>query len=109
MKILVCAEEQLREEIKMALSEQFDLISVDSEEQCFEVIKNTEVGKVILDLSSESVIKTVEQLKADHPNIEVIVVGTLRAEGKAKEAVAAGASKYLLKPFKADELLGACR
>jgi len=51
----------------------------------------------------------IKKVKADFPSIKVVVVTDLSKEELAKDAVRAGASEFVTKPIKSDELLAACK
>ena len=108
-KILICDDEEgIRESLKLILSDHYDLISVDSGEQCLECLDNdSSIGLVLLDIKMPKVngLDTLKAIKEKNPDLHVIIVTRYKSVETASEATALGASGYIVKPFKSDEIL----
>jgi len=98
-----------RESLGMILKPSFNVFSSEDGKQALQIIKNTNVDIVTLDLkmpvmSGEEVLK---RIKAYDPTIEVVIItgyGTLKS---AVEAIKYNVFDYILKPFSVKEVLGA--
>ena len=108
-KILICDDEEgIRESLKLILGDHYDLITVDSGEQCLECLKNdTSIGLVLLDIKMPKVngLDILKAIKEKNPDLNVIIVTGYKSVETASEATALGASGYIVKPFKSDEIL----
>ena len=110
-KILICDDEEgIRESLKLILGDHYDLITVDSGEQCLECLKNdTSIGLVLLDIKMPKVngLDILKAIKEKNPDLHVIIVTGYKSVETASEAATLGASGYIVKPFKSDEILEA--
>ena len=110
-KILICYDEEgIRESLKLILGDHYDLISVDSGEQCLECLNNdTSIGLVLLDIKMPKVngLDILKALKEKNADLNVIIVTGYKSVETASEAAALGACGYIVKPFKSDEILKA--
>ncbi len=108
-KILICDDEEgIRESLKLILGDHYDLIVTDSSEQCLECLKNDNaVGLVLLDIKMPKVngLECLKAVKENHPNLNVVIVTGYKSVETASEATSLGASGYIVKPFKSDEIL----
>lgn len=108
-KILICDDEEgIRESLKLILADHYNLIVTDNGEQCLDCLKNTrDISAVLLDIKMPKVsgMDILEQIKKDHPKTKVIIVTGYKAAETVAEATRRGASGYIVKPFKSDEIL----
>jgi putative two-component system response regulator len=96
-----------RESLGMILKPSFNVFSSEDGNQALQIIKNTNVDIVTLDLkmpvmSGEEVLK---RIKAIDPTIEVVIItgyGTLKS---AVEAIKYNVFDYILKPFNVSDIL----
>jgi putative two-component system response regulator len=96
-----------RESLGMILKPSFNVFSSEDGKQALQIIKNTNVDIVTLDLkmpvmSGEEVLK---RIKAYDPTIEVVIItgyGTLKS---AVEAIKYNVFDYILKPFNVSDIL----
>jgi putative two-component system response regulator len=96
-----------RESLGMILKPSFNVFTSEDGKQALQVIKNTDVDIVTLDLkmpimSGEEVLK---RIKAYDPTIEVVIItgyGTLKS---AVEAIKYNVFDYILKPFNVSDIL----
>ena len=110
-KILICDDEEgIRESLKLILGDHYDLILTDTGEQCLECLEHDKsVGLVLLDIKMPEVdgLDILKILKEKNPSLNVIVVTGYKSIETASEASSLGASGYIVKPFKSDEILEA--
>ncbi len=108
-KVLICDDEEgIRESLKLILSEFYDLIVVTSGQQCLECLeKSKDIGAVLLDIKMPKIsgLDVLDQIKEKHPAMPVIMVTGYRSVETAAEASARGASGYIIKPFKSEEII----
>mgnify|MGYP001617478299 FL=1 len=100
----------MRESLALAIRDDYDLISCDTEEMCLEVVSKTDISVFLLDIIiHDNPIPFIKKIKTDHPSIKIVLVTNSNKETLAEDAIKAGASRYIMKPFKSDELLAACK
>ena len=108
-KILICDDEEgIRESLKLILGDQYNLILTDNGEQCLESLaKDPAIGVVLLDIKMPRVhgLEVLEEIKKKFPDKKVIIVTGYKSVETATEASRLGANGYIVKPFKADEIL----
>ncbi len=108
-KIMICDDEEgIRESLKLILSDHYELIIVDSGEQAAHALANTkDIGVMLLDIKMPKVhgLDVLKEIKTKHPNVRVLMVTGYRSVDTAAEASRLGASGYIVKPFKKDEIL----
>lgn len=106
--LIVDDEEGIRESLKLILSDFYELILCDDSEQCLDILKNDKnIGLVLLDIKMPKVngLEALEAIKKAHPSLPVIMVTGYRSVESAGEATRLGASGYIIKPFKSDEII----
>lgn len=112
-KVLICDDEEgIRESLKLILGDHYELILVDSGEQCLEVLQNDKsVGLVLLDIKMPKVngLEILKQIKNAFPGMNVIMVTGYKFVETASEASKLGAVGYIVKPFKSEEILQTVR
>ncbi|WP_413184472.1 response regulator [Paraburkholderia sacchari] len=76
-----------------------------------EQLRNTAVDVLLLDMSmpGKSGIALIQQIKASHPALPVLVLSMYRESQYAVQAIRAGAAGYLTKNAESDQLIGAIR
>jgi len=105
-KILICSsDEETREAIKLILSNYYNLILIDSQQQCIEIIENTEIRILLIDIDKQDAVsEAITKVGEKKPDIKIVALG------KNEEAIkSSGANEYILKPIKGDELLESCK
>lgn len=110
--LIVDDEEGIRESLKLILGDRYDLILTDSAEQALRCLeRDPSIGLVLLDIKMPKVngLDALKAVKAKRPSLSVIMVTGYKAVETAAEASALGASGYIVKPFKADEILEAVK
>lgn len=108
-KILIIDDEEgIRESLKLILDATYELVLTDSGGQALQVLDNdADVGLVLLDIKMPKVngLEVLKQIKDKRPDLNVIMVTGYKSVETASEASALGASGYIVKPFKSDEIL----
>ncbi|WP_434664467.1 response regulator transcription factor [Paraburkholderia sp. A3BS-1L] len=76
-----------------------------------EQLRSTAVDVLLLDMSmpGKSGIALIQQIKASHPALPVLVLSMYRESQYAVQAIRAGAAGYLTKNAESDQLIGAIR
>ncbi len=108
-KVLICDDEEgVRESLKLILSDHYDLIITESGEQCLQCLANAkDIGLVLVDIKMPMLdgLKTLTQIRKINRSVKVIVVTGYSFVDTANEALRLGANGYVIKPFKASEIL----
>ena len=108
-KILIVDEEEgIRESLKLILSDSYDLILTDNGPNGLEILdKSNDIGLVLMDIKMPKVngLDALKAIKEKHPSLPVIMVTGYRSVETAIEATSRGASGYIVKPFKSEEIL----
>jgi DNA-binding NtrC family response regulator len=108
-KVLICDDEEgIRESLKLILSDHYNLLIVDSGEQALHTLANTkDVGVMLLDIKMPKVngLDILKEIKSKHPQVKIVMVTGYRSVETAAEAARLGASGYIVKPFKSEDIL----
>ncbi len=108
-KILICDDEEgIRESLKLILADHYDLIIVDSGEQALHTLSRTQnIKAVLLDIKMPKVngLDILKEIKTKYPQVKIIMVTGYRSVETAAEATRLGASGYIVKPFKSQDIL----
>ena len=110
--LIVDDEEGIRESLKLILSDHYELILADSGEGALDLLKSAkDVGVVLLDIKMRKVhgLDVLKEIKAKYPKVNVIMVTGYKSVETASEAARLGASGYIVKPFKSEEILETVR
>ena len=85
----------------------YEVLPVQSGEEALETLKREDVDVVLTDRRLPGVdgVTLVRQLKADHPDLAVVVMTAYGTIESAVEAMRLGAEDYLVKPFEVAEML----
>ena len=112
-KILICDDEEgIRESLKLILGDHYDLILTEDGNQCLEVLGNSDdIGLVFMDIKMPQVngLETLKTIKEKHADVKVIIITGYKSVETATEAVKLGASGYIVKPFKSEEILAVAK
>ena len=108
-KILICDdEENIRETIKLVLGDHYELFLVASGEQAIHTLEhNKDIKLILMDIKMPKVsgLDVLSEIKSKHPHVKIIMVTGYRSVETAAEASRLGASGYLVKPFKSQDIL----
>ncbi|RME93422.1 MAG: sigma-54-dependent Fis family transcriptional regulator [Verrucomicrobia bacterium] len=108
--LFVDDEPNMRRSFEAIMAEEgYDVLTVDSAEAALEALKGQEFFMVITDarLGGMSGYDLLRRLRADHPQLPVLMITAYATPKLAVEAIKAGAIDYLAKPFAPEELLHA--
>lgn len=110
-KVLICDDEEgVRESLKLVLGDQYDLILTDSGAQCLECLRHAaDVRVAILDIKMPQFngLDLLQEIKKIRPQTQVIMITGYKSVETAAEATRLGASGYIVKPFKSEDVLKA--
>ena len=108
-KILICDDEEgIRESLKLILSDNYDLILTEDGAQCIDCVeRSNDIDLVLMDIKMPKMdgLDVLKRIKEKRPELKVIVITGYKCVETATEAVRLGASGYIVKPFKSDEIL----
>ena len=108
-KFLICDDEEgVRESLKLVLENQYSLIITESGTQCLDCLAHAkDVAIVFLDIKMPQIngLDILKEIKQRHPHIKVIMITGYKSVETAGEAVRRGASGYITKPFKSEDVL----
>ena len=107
LKLLIFSQEKvLRSAYRdAAASLGFESNSADNPDQALYLMNSQKVDVVLLDLKPPiNSIALLKQIKTSHPSTEILVASTNANAESAVEAIKAGASDYLTKPFSIERL-----
>ena len=97
----------LRESCRLILEEQFDVLDAADGPQALELLRNTQVDVVLLDVRLPGMdgLEVLEHVKALDEQTEVILVTAVKTVKTAVTAMKLGAFDYLTKPFEEEEVV----
>lgn len=108
-KILICDDEEgIRESLKLILGDHYNLVTVDSADMALEVLSHSKDIKVMLldiKMPKTSGLDVIKEVKKKFPHVKIIMVTGYKSVETAAEATRLGASSYIVKPFKSEEIL----
>ena len=108
-KVLICDDEEgIRESLKLILSDFYELILTKDGTQALDCLgKSEDIGLVLMDIKMPKVngLDVLKQVNDKYPSLPVIIVTGYKSTETAMEAVRLGASGYIVKPFKSEEIL----
>ena len=105
-------EESTREALKLILANHASMIVAESQAHALEILSDSKnISLLFLGLHDEDGINTeiFADIREKLPKLTVIAVGDYKSEDHALEAVRQGATGYMIKPFKAEEVLATAR
>lgn len=110
-KVIICDDEEgVREALKTILENYYDLILIESGEQCLECLKNSkDIGLVLLDLKMPRVggLEVLGEVHKKYPKIPVVMISGYQSVEAARESVRLGVFDYVPKPFVSANVLAA--
>ena len=110
--LIVDDEEGVRESLKLILSDHYNLILTEGGAQALECVKNApDISLVLMDIKRPKAngLEILKKMKDARPDIKVIIITGYKSTETAAEAVRLGASDYIVKPFKSEEILKAVK
>jgi len=107
-RILICDDEEgIRESLKLILKDDYELAFCTNGQECLDcIIGDKDYDLLLLDIKMPKVngLEILKQVKAKKPDLKIIVVTGYKSVETAQEALKAGASDYVVKPFESKEL-----
>lgn len=107
-KLFICDDEEgIRESYKLILGDQYDLVFSCSGKECLEKLKDAQDAKLVLmdiKMPKQNGLEATREIKRLYPNTKVIIVTGYSSAEIAQEALSAGASDYIVKPFESKEI-----
>lgn len=108
-QILICDDEEgIRESLKLILSDHYPLVITQDGASCLECLNNSkDISLLLIDIKmpKRNGLDVIQEIKEKYPDLKIIVVTGYRSVETAAEAVRLGACGYIVKPFKAEEIL----
>lgn len=111
-RILICDDEEgIRESMKLILEKEFELLFAGNGKEALGIAKAEPLDMIIMDIKMPRMdgIETLRKLKELKPDVKLLVSSGYKSVETAQDAVAAGASNYIVKPFSRAELLAAVK
>lgn len=112
ISILVADDDRLtRSVLRLLLQEQLYTVvgeATDGEkaiELCLSL--KPDVAFLDIDMPKLNGHQAAQRIKQDNPNIKIIMISALATEGNVQQALQAGASGFVVKPFNAIKVIGA--
>ncbi len=96
-----------RDALKVVLRPFFNILAAENGESALQILGREAIDLVTLDqrLPNRQGIELLQEIKLDHPSVEVIIVTGYGSLKSAMEGIRHGAAGYLLKPFNVTELI----
>lgn len=111
-KILLCDDEVgIRESLKLILEKDYDVLEATNGKECLESLKTNPVDLILMDIKmpKASGLDILKQIKSIDHKIKVVMVTGYKSVETASEAIKAGASDYIVKPFASKDILETVR
>jgi CheY-like chemotaxis protein len=105
--ILVADDEKImRDSLKDWLQDGYNVTTAETGEEAIELIKKHDFDVLILDvrLTGKSGVEVLKEVKEIKPQIKSIIITAYPSVELAVEAMKAGATDYIVKPFSLDQL-----
>jgi YesN/AraC family two-component response regulator len=95
----------------LILEKEYELYFAQNGDEAVDILKHNPVDVVIIDIKMPRMdgIETMRKLKAVRPGVKLLVSSGYKSVETAQEAVGAGASYYIVKPFERSDILNAVK
>lgn len=110
--MLICDDEEgIRESLRLIFEKEYDLIFAANGNEAIDIARKSPVDIAIMDIKMPKMdgIETMRKLKKVKPDVKILVSSGYKSVETAKEAIDAGASDYIVKPFNRDEIIKAVK
>ena len=110
--LLICDDEEgIRESLKLIFEKEYELLFATNGFEAIDRVKKNAIDIVIMDIKMPRMdgIETMRKLKEIKPDLKILVTSGYKSVETAKEAVSAGASDYMVKPFDRKEIASAIK
>ncbi len=104
--LIVDDEKIMRESLRDWLKDGYNVTTAETGEETIELIKNHDFDALILDvrLTGKNGIEVLKEVKQIKPQINTIIMTAYPSVELAVEAMKAGATEYIIKPFSPNKL-----
>jgi DNA-binding NtrC family response regulator len=104
--LIVDDEKVMRESLRDWLKDAYNVTMAETGDETIELIKNHDFDALVLDvrLTGKDGIEVLKEVKQIKPQINTIVMTAYPSVELAVEAMKAGATEYLIKPFSPNKL-----
>ncbi len=105
--ILICDDEEgIRESFKLILEKDYQLLFAKNGNEGIDILRKNSVDAVIMDIKMPRMdgIEAMRRLKELKPEVKILVTSGYKSVETAREAINAGASDYIVKPFDRNEI-----
>lgn len=99
-------EKIMRDSLRDWLKDGYQVVTAETGEEALKLIKEQDFDVLVIDvkLTGKSGIQVLKEVKEIKPQIKSIIITAYPSIDLAVEAMKAGASDYLVKPFSLDQL-----
>ena len=108
-KVLIVEDEYANALLLVEILKKMDIVSVHliSGEGLFETLEKEDIGLVLMDVKLPGVngYELTKQIKAEYPNLPVIIQTAYAFSSDREHAIAAGGDDYLSKPISKSKLV----
>ncbi|MDD5291998.1 MAG: response regulator [Candidatus Omnitrophica bacterium] len=108
-KILICDDEiGIRESLNLILKDNYDISFCNNGQECLGLLKSgQEYDLILLDIKMPKLsgLDTLREIKKEKPGMKAIIITGYRSVETAAEAINAGASDYIVKPFNSKDII----
>jgi len=106
---MICDDrEGIRESLKVIISDHYDIVLTNDGFQCLDALAHAkDIGAVLLDIKMpiRDGLDVLKEIKQRYPHVKIIMITGYESTDTATEAIRCGAAGYIVKPFKAEEVL----
>ena len=104
--LIVDDEKIIRDSLKDWLQDGYNVTTAETGEEAIELVKNHDFDVMFLDvrLTGKSGLEVLKEIKEIKPQIKSIIITAYPSVELAVEAMKAGATDYIVKPFSPDQL-----
>ncbi len=110
--ILICDDEEgIRESLRLIFEKDYELLFAANGHEAIDILKKSHADIAIMDIKMPRIdgIETMRKLKSIKSDLKILVTSGYKSVETAKEAINAGASDYMVKPFDRCEILNAVK
>jgi YesN/AraC family two-component response regulator len=110
--ILICDDEEgIRESLRLIFEKDYELLFAANGNEAIDALKKNNADIAIMDIKMPRIdgIETMRKLKEIKSDLKILVTSGYKSVETAKEAINAGASDYMVKPFDRGEIFNAVK
>ncbi len=104
--LIVDDDEGTRESLRIALRDRYEIVLAGGGVEALDILQKRRVEGVLLDILMPGLggLDVLKAIKAEHKDVEVIMISATTSVQKAIDAMKLGAYNYIVKPFDVSEL-----